>query len=268
MDLDNNVLFLSDLANSKIRLPSRERKKLISSLYKHTGMSSSLAPSKKAVPDSMKQAFPKNKLCLHSTESVLDHRKVRDIPKSMYSTFSNNFLLQKGGIKVTSDPRASLTENTSMVQGVSQSFESISASKRSLKKNPGLKIIPQSTYDDELKEARDSFVVTPRQSVDPSSIEEIEKSKGDLYLSLHDAIVEGPCAENLPVETDTGTSPIMAWFNKVYEINCRNLSAAKTDHSIQWIRNPLQATQRNHKEVKVSLKNSWGFHPNHNLFTR
>ena len=121
VDLDIDFI---DFPQLKDRISARERKKLVTSLEKYSGspLQSKVEIPRATLPLYMQSAFPKEKLSLTSTDSVLEYRKIRDIPRIVYDTFRNSFLGEKAGKVVT----RSSASNSSNMHGISQSFESIS----------------------------------------------------------------------------------------------------------------------------------------------
>ncbi len=74
-----------------MKLPNHERKKLISSLQKHSGQTR--PDFEWGIPETVKYAYPNNKLGVTSNGSKVDCRKIHDIPRSFYHKFQNKFLL-------------------------------------------------------------------------------------------------------------------------------------------------------------------------------
>ena len=90
VDIDNDII---DFPPLKVKIPSRERRKLLQYLEKYTGQFHH--PIRKGVPETMKYAFPYGKLPLQTGDPVIGHRRIKDIPQSLYSMYSNVFLQEK-----------------------------------------------------------------------------------------------------------------------------------------------------------------------------
>jgi hypothetical protein len=108
-------------------------------LEKYSGKNSIGYMNSRGVPESYKCAFPDNKLCLKS-DSILNYRKVKDIPTAMYNNYKNAFLMEKSGS--TSRPASG--------KPVDDSFESVNVVRS-----------PERV----IGESIESFVGSPRESV-------------------------------------------------------------------------------------------------------
>ncbi|KAJ1344288.1 hypothetical protein BSLG_001428 [Batrachochytrium salamandrivorans] len=150
IDLDNNNI---DLSHPVVGLPSRERRKLISRLEKSTSSfpaqsnlrytpeipSSEIFPRK--IPLSMQYAYPNNQQVVLTADSQIGSRRIQDIPKSMYTKYSNEFLQAKcnppqrsntspirnrAGL-LYSQTQSQLLHNQSIAIGASQSFSNLTS---------------------------------------------------------------------------------------------------------------------------------------------
>ena len=202
IDLDIDFV---DFPPLKDKISQRERKKLVIGLEKYSGTPLVSKPelSRASVPTHMISAFPKDKLCLTSTESILDYRKIRDIPKIVYETFRNSFLGEKSGKMVS---RGSATTNASdNMHGISQSFDNIAARTNSTKSRQS--VVPTRpppapptiiTLNSDSDIGRDSFLVVSRTS---------ETKEGDIKNSS--SPLPSMTASAVPsAMTSAATSPV------------------------------------------------------------
>ena len=116
VDLDNSRI---DLPKQKMKIPSRQRKKLIHSLEKHCGKISEMG-----IPDTIKYAFPGRKLGVFSLKYHDENKKVAKVHPKIASLFKINFLHASN----SSEERKTSDEESSSID-----IESKTSSSESLK---------------------------------------------------------------------------------------------------------------------------------------
>jgi hypothetical protein len=212
VDIDNDDV---DFPPLKVKLPSRERRKLLAHLERYSGQSHHAI--KRGVPESMKYCFPNGRLQLSSTKSAINTRRIQDIPTSMYSTYSNAFLAEKanGGKKFTSKPSSLVTHSSDVRSSTSStnfsttSMSAVSGPSFRTASNPSprsvLKISDSLAAVDEslIRESLGSFGPTPRHSIpaqrfadnltnDLNIMPESDINVSDnLMLEMHQALIDG-----------------------------------------------------------------------------
>ncbi|KAJ3315495.1 hypothetical protein HDV04_003037 [Boothiomyces sp. JEL0838] len=235
VDIDNDVL---DFTPVKVKLPGRERRKLISILEKYSGKSNTAtSPAYKnlGVPETMKCTFPQDKHFIKSANSIIGKRKIRDIPKLLYSIYSNPFLHEKsraatGHLRAPSAKTAgSSTLNSNSIAASSsmiiQSFDNVNmASNTQLDSVPSVAAPPitKLSINTSLNEnpslalSVGSFVATPRASVLESSVPSETPSEESVY-SLQ-SVMKNPQkfakAANDEPKQEVPPTPSSAFFSK------------------------------------------------------
>ncbi|KAJ3367898.1 hypothetical protein HDU91_000999 [Kappamyces sp. JEL0680] len=239
VDIDNDII---DFPPLKVKLPSRERKKLVQHLEKHSGQTHHAI--KRGVPETMKAAFPLGRLQLSTAESCIGARKIQDIPQSMYTTYSNAFLLEKAsGIKrganlsSPSNDHVHHSGNLGSAFGLASSHASVSsaqATSASSTTSASFRVPPP--LPPPLKGASDSLAVvdegviresigsfgnpTPRHSVPrspyDSSIVSDRSATPDIMVAMHQAIIDGPPeSQPAPSSEPSKSAAKIPWWQKM-----------------------------------------------------
>ena len=204
IDLDIDYV---DFPPLKDKISSRERKKLIQGLERYSGNPLSSKPDlpKASIPLHMQSAFPKDKLCLNSTQSVLDYRKIRDIPKIVYDSFRNSFLGEKCGKVVKMSSQTISTSVHMASQSFAQSFDSIA---RSLPSKPEagkrFPLAPMITLQSDIDLGRDSFMAGEKPAENNSS------KTPPIKTAPEDFLAQGPPTLEIPIVSPLTISPMFS----------------------------------------------------------
>jgi hypothetical protein len=166
---------------------------LIENLTKFSGRQINQINTSKGIPEPLKCAYPEQKICL-STYSVLNYRKIQDIPTSMYSNYSNPFLMERSGAFHAS------SRSTGLSPGYSNSFEAFGPPVQSPEKMESMNPV---------NESYTSFTATPRESVEGlSPAPAIKNSFGNIQTT-----------EKLPQLSPLKTAKAFTWWEKLAQKN-------------------------------------------------
>ncbi|KAJ8331147.1 hypothetical protein QVD99_005806 [Batrachochytrium dendrobatidis] len=279
VDLDNDMI---DLSHPIVGLPTRERRKLIARLEKHAAMFFSQTPGRGSpdcaealkqrhgIPLTMQQAFPNQQQVVLTGDSLIGLRKVQDIPKSMYTKFSNDFLQAKSNSPMRSNISPNRTrgnfavpsyhsnalQNQNIAIGASQSFNNIASngdlSSQSFMAQNSFFGLPYDSFsaDTHRNCQKNNFAYTDSTIQESDSIAAIRD-----YVSTHASNASRPSTDSLSPDNPHRTpsrphsdgdavdsDDVLNWSNESGDINAESSLKQPSSHALSNTQQPIQDT--------------------------